>query len=196
MCFTYNPFYHRLISSFDMDNSQLTVWKATWGNPTVWVDQETLDIVSTFACEGGLYHDFIEAVSLLDWGVFPPRVDKRICRKYEGCVVCFLSPLQWCWNGHSNLFSNYPFTIASSELGLYQSLTLLVWVQERCVSLAFFFHLFKAQWSFVDSSRGQGLISLKHSTKIFEVYLMREMNFKDRYYLVNEVDLANFYIIR
>lgn len=61
-----------------------------------------------------------------------------------------------------------------------------------------FFHLFKAQQSFTNLTRGQGLISLSNNTKIFEVYSESVNNFKDRYYLVSpliEVAHANLYNI-
>lgn len=56
---------------------------------TNWMDRETLESVSVFACGGGLDHTSINMGSSSIRGVFPRDGDKRICRKYDGCIIPF-----------------------------------------------------------------------------------------------------------
>lgn len=67
--------------------------------------------------------------------MFPPKEDKRICKKYDGHVVpihecllsliCFCLPLTDFEVGIFNIY-NFSFTIAYDELDLRQSLLVLV----------------------------------------------------------------------
>lgn len=46
-----------------------------------------LNAIFNFVSEGGLDWDFIEMGLLFDYGVLIPKEDKRVCNKYETCII-------------------------------------------------------------------------------------------------------------
>lgn len=139
----YIYFLHMLTMSLKMDDLQLELRKAIENNSSMWVDWETFDTISVFFHEGALDYAFIEMGPSEDWGVIPPEKDKRICNKFDMSIVPFSrmlillnrfsNSLQQFWGWCTYSFINRSITIASGEVGLYQGLLVLVWIQEGCV---------------------------------------------------------------
>lgn len=51
-----------------------------------------VDVVSFFIGEGGMDHTFVEVVSPSDWGRLPSKENKRVCSKFDMCII----PLHEC----------------------------------------------------------------------------------------------------
>lgn len=63
---TYGILFYVFVTSFDMNNTQLRVQKEIRDNSVLWVDQETMDIISSFIGDGNQGHAFTAMGSSLD----------------------------------------------------------------------------------------------------------------------------------
>lgn len=68
-----------------MDNSQFKVPWAIGGNYLG--RSRDMDIIPAIVGECDMYHAFIKMDSSSNWGVLPPEGDRKICIKYDGCVI-------------------------------------------------------------------------------------------------------------
>lgn len=70
-----------------MDDVEPRIRKQTRKKSSMFVDHEKLDTTSTPTNEVGLYEALMEVGPSKDWGMIPPKENKRICNKYDTCVV-------------------------------------------------------------------------------------------------------------
>lgn len=178
-----------------MDNFPLRNRDSIKDNSVQWVNQETLDNVTTFTDKGGMDHAFSVLGPSSSYGVLPRERNRKVCNKYGGCFI----PLQDCIFSLIGLC--HPFN--DFEVGVINHLTVahsylhpVRWVcvkvfQQWCEykksvpTLTLFFHLFNAQHSFFELARGQSLISFRKNCKMFEFFYESVKILKDRYYLVS-----------
>lgn len=149
---------------FKMDNCRPRVWKATRDNSIVWIDQEMLDIVSTFINEDGVYHALMRWVPPQIGRCFPKGI-KRICNKYDGCVILWISLI-----GFRIPFNEFEVDVINLLVISHSQLHLVRWAylkffqylceyKKDAPTLTLFFHLFKAQRRSIDSGQIHCLIS-------------------------------------
>lgn len=163
-------------------------------DPTSWMNQEMLDIVWVFSIKGGLDRAYTEVGSFSSWGVFSLEEDKRICIIYDGW---FLPLHEWLFF-HIGLWLYFnDFKVGKGILN-HTGISFckcIKWVRPTSKSsntceykmsvptLKLFFYLFNIQ-QLGQIKIGQGSLSLRLGTKMFEANIHNMKNVKDRYYLV------------